>query len=137
MQRMQISYSLKTTICSHTIFISLSSAMKQLFEKLNFELLHTFNFSCTWNKETSSCKWSIATFQPNIPYMVNSCVFSVDIPVTINILYKVIKILHEKMLNVIYFYWFHSDTLVENNALNGHSNQPWTNEWRFAISPVK
>ena len=25
------------------------------------------------------------------------------------------------MLNVIYLYWFHNDTLAENNSLNGHS----------------
>ena len=45
----------------------------------------------------------------------------------INILYKMIKILHEKLLNVIYLYWLHNDTLVENNFLNGHSNEPWMN----------
>ena len=59
--------------------------------------------------------------------MVNSFVFSLDIPVMINILYEMIKILHEKMLNAIYLYWFHNDTLAENNSLNGHSNQPWIN----------
>ena len=59
--------------------------------------------------------------------MVNSFALSLDIPVMINILYKMIKILHEKMLNAIYLYWFHNDTLAENNALNGHSNQPWIN----------
>ena len=37
-------------------FYMISSAMKQLLEKFNFELLHAFNFSCTWNKETSSCR---------------------------------------------------------------------------------
>ena len=31
--------------------------------------------------------------------MVNSFVFSLDIPVIINILYEMIKIVHEKMLN--------------------------------------
>ena len=59
--------------------------------------------------------------------MVNSFVFSLDIPVMINILYEMIKILHEKMLNAIYLYWFHNDTLAENNSLNGHSNEPWIN----------
>ena len=63
-------------------------------------------------------------FQPSISYMVNSFVFSLDISVTINILYEMIKILHEKMLYAIYLYWFHNDTLAENNTLNGHSNQP-------------
>ena len=62
-------------------------------------------------------------FWPNIPYMVNSFVFSLDIPVMINILYETIKVLHEKMRNAIYFYWFHNDTLAENNSLNDHSNK--------------
>ena len=31
------------------------------------------------------------------------------------------------MLNSIYLYWFHNDTLAENNSLNGHSNEPWIN----------
>ena len=59
--------------------------------------------------------------------MVNSFVFSLDIPVIVNILYKMIKILHEKMLNAIYLCWFHNDTSEENNSLNGHSNEPWIN----------
>ena len=42
----------------------------------------------------------------------------------INVLYKMMKILHEKMLNAIYLYWFHNDTLAGNNSLNGHSNGP-------------
>ena len=59
--------------------------------------------------------------------MVNAFVFSLDIPAMINILYEMIKILHVKMLNAIYLYWFHNDTLAENNSLNGHSNEPWIN----------
>ena len=59
--------------------------------------------------------------------MVNLFVFSLDLPVMINILYEMIKIVHEKMLNAIYLYGFHNDTLAENNAPNGHSNQPWIN----------
>ena len=55
--------------------------------------------------------------------MVNSLVFSLDIAIMMNILYKIIKILHEKMLNAIYLYLFHNDTLVENNSKNGHSNE--------------
>ena len=55
----------------------------------------------------------------------------------INILYEMIKILHEKMLDAIYLYWFHNDTLADSNALNGHSNKPWMNGKRFVISPVK
>ena len=45
----------------------------------------------------------------------------------INILYEMIKIPHKKMLNAIYVYWFHNDTLAENNSLNGHFNEPWIN----------
>ena len=36
--------------------------------------------------------------------MVNTFVFSLDIPVATNILYEMIKILHEKMLNAIYLF---------------------------------
>ena len=63
------------------------------------------------------------TFQCDIACMVNSLVFSLDITIMMNILYKIIKILHEKMLNAIYLYLFHNDTLVENNSENGHSNE--------------
>ena len=56
--------------------------------------------------------------------MVNLFVFSLDIPVTINTLYEMTKILHEKVLSAIHLYLFHNDTLAENNALNGHSNKP-------------
>ena len=70
-QKCKISCSLITTTCSHTIFIWLSSTMKQLLEKFNFELLHAFNFSFTWNKEASSCRKNILSFRHNIPYMVN------------------------------------------------------------------
>ena len=66
--------------------------------------------------------------QHNIPYMVNAFVHSSGIPVAINILYeKIIKILHEKMLNAIYLYWLHNDWLAKNNSLNGHYNKPWIN----------
>ena len=61
----------------------------------------------------------------NIPYMINWFVFPLDIPVIINILYEMIKILHVKMLNAICLYWFHNDVLAENNSLNGHSNEHW------------
>ena len=47
----QISYSLKTTTFSHTIFTRLSYTMKQLLGKFNFELKHAFNCQCIWNKE--------------------------------------------------------------------------------------
>ena len=55
-QKCKISCSLKTTTCSHTIFIWLSFVVKQLLEKFNFEFLHAFNFSCTWNREATSCR---------------------------------------------------------------------------------
>ena len=42
----------------------------------------------------------------------------------INILYDMIKILHENMLNAIYLYWFHNDKSKENNLQNGHSDEP-------------
>ena len=45
------------------------------------------------------------TFRRNIPYMVNYFVFSLNIPVTIKILYEMNKILHEKLLNAIYLAW--------------------------------
>ena len=86
--------------------------MKQLHKKFNFEHLHAFHFSCTWNKETSSCRQNIVTFRHNISYVANSFVFSLDIAVMINILYKMIKILRDKMLNAMYLYWFLNNTLV-------------------------
>ena len=69
--------------------------------------------------------------------MVNTFVFSLDIPVATNILYEMIKILHENMLNAIYLYWFYNDPSAENNSLNGHSNEHWINGERFVISPVE
>ena len=42
----------------------------------------------------------------------------------INILYVMIKILHEQLLNALYLYWFHNDILAENNSRNDHSNKP-------------
>ena len=56
--------------------------------------------------------------------MVNSIVISLDISVMINILYKKVKIPHEKILNAIYFYWSHNDTSEKIGSLNGHSNEP-------------
>ena len=38
-----------------------------------------------------------------------------------------IKILHEKMLNALYLYWYDNDTLAENSSLNGYSNETWIN----------
>ena len=45
----------------------------------------------------------------------------------INTSYEMVKILREKMLNAIYLYWFHNDTVAENNSLNGHCNETWIN----------
>ena len=59
--------------------------------------------------------------------MVNSVVAPLDTPVIIKILYEMIQILHEKMLNAVYLYWFYNDASEKNNALNGHSNKPWIN----------
>ena len=59
--------------------------------------------------------------------MGNSFVFSLDIPVMVDILYEMIEILYEKMLNAICLYWLCNKTLAENNAPKGHSNQPWMN----------
>ena len=56
--------------------------------------------------------------------MDNAFVSSWDIPVMITILREIIKILHEKMLNVIYLYWFHTDTSEKNKSLTDHSNEP-------------
>ena len=62
--------------------------------------------------------------------MVNSFILSLDIcisSVMINILYEMIKILYEKMVNAIHMYWIHNDTLEENNSPNSHSNEHWIN----------
>ena len=69
------------------------------------------------------------TFRHNIAYMVSLFVSSLDINVIIHILYEIIKILHEKMLNAIYMYWFHSDTSAKNNSLNAHSDESWTSKF--------
>ena len=97
-QKCKASYSLQTTTSSYSIFTKLLSAIKQVLQKINYELLHAF---CTWNNEASSCLWNIMTLRLNIPYTVNSFVFPLDIPAMINISYDLIKILHEKMLNAI------------------------------------
>ena len=78
--------------------------------KYHFEFLHVFNFSCTWHKKTSSCRYNIVTFCHNIAYMVNSFLVSLEISVMMNILYEMIKLLPEKMLNAIYLYCFHNNT---------------------------
>ena len=47
--------------------------------------------------------------------MDNSFLVSLKIPVMIDILYEMIKILQEKMSNGIYLCWFNSDILQKNN----------------------
>ena len=96
---------------SRTAFTWLPSAMKQLLKKCYFEFLHAFNFPCTWNKKASFSRQIIATFRL-IAYTVNLFVFF------ISILYEMIKILHEKMLNAIFNDWFHDDTRSLQWALN-------------------
>ena len=54
----------------------------------------------------------------------------------INTLFEVIKILHEEMLNAIYWYWFHNDISKENNSLNGHSNEPNTLSSYFLLNNI-
>ena len=44
------------------------------------------------------------TFRDNNAYMVNSFLFSLDILGMINIVYEMIEILQNKMLNAIYLY---------------------------------
>ena len=128
---------MKFTTCSHTIFTWLSSTMKHLPEKFNFEFLHAFNFFCAWNKGVSCCQLNTETFRRNIAYVVNLFVVSLDIRVMINILHEMIKILHERMLKTIYLNWFPSNISKKNNSLDGYSNKPWINGYRFVISPVK
>ena len=69
-QKCKISYSVKTATCSHIFFSWLPSAMKQPLEKIYFEFLDAFKFSCTWNKEASFCRWNVVTFRHSIAYMV-------------------------------------------------------------------
>ena len=63
-----------------------------------------------WRSKYCDVTSSIVTFRHNTPYVFNSFLVSLEISVIINILYEMIKAMHAKMLNVIYLYWFHSDT---------------------------
>ena len=47
----------------YMLFAWLSFTVRQLLEKFNFEILHSFNFSWTWNKEANSCPYIILTFR--------------------------------------------------------------------------
>ena len=58
-----------------------------------------FDFSMTvTHNESPTGKAPFWTFASSFAYMVNSLFLSLDIPVTINILREIIKILHEQML---------------------------------------
>ena len=62
-------------------------------------------------------------FRKNVACMVNSILVSSDIPVLINILFEIIKMLrenvkmHQKILNTIYLHWFQSNASEENNSV--------------------
>ena len=71
---------------------------KQLLKKFHFKFLHIFNFPVL------EIKKNIVTFLHNTTYMVNSFLVSLEISVMVNILFEMIKILHEKMLNAVYLY---------------------------------
>ena len=60
--------------------------------------------------------------------MVQKFVVLLDITVMINIYQEIIKILLEKIVNVINLYEFHNDGSEKNNSLNGHSNEPRINK---------
>ena len=94
----QRSCSVKKTKCSHTIFTRLSS-VNSCSKCFTLNSCTFFNFSYIRNKEASSYRQNIVMFRHNIAYMVNSFLVPLEIPIMINILYKMIKILHEEMLN--------------------------------------
>ena len=79
-------------------------------------------------KKVSFYRQNSETFWHNIIYMVNSFVVSLYVTVMINILQKILEILHEKMLKAIDFYRFHNSALEKSNSLNGHSKRT-LNKW--------
>ena len=107
--------------CMQSYNFYVNAVCKQLLEKFHFNFLHGFNVFCTWNKEAV---WH------NIAYMVKYFLFSLEIPVMVEILYEMIKILNKKMSNGIYLHWFQNYTSQKNNLVNGQPNDPW-----FTISP--
>lgn len=68
--------------------------------------------------------------------MVDLFVFSLDIPELFNILYEIITMLQEEILNLIYLYWSHKDIKEENKSINGNSNESWINGYKIVMSPV-
>ena len=48
--------------------------MKQLLEKLCFEFLHAFNFSCIWSKEASSWLYIFVMSRPRLRVIPHSIV---------------------------------------------------------------
>ena len=51
-----------------------------------------------------------------------------DIPIRINILQEILKILQKKMLKVINLYWFNNDATEKSNLKITYSNETWINE---------
>ena len=96
---MQNIISLKTITRSRTIFISLSSVN-------SYSKSFALN-SCTFSifpaleiKKLVPVGKIFWPFRHNSACMVNSFLLSLETPVMINILYEMIKILHEKMLTL-------------------------------------
>ena len=67
--------------------------------KFNFELLQAFIFSCTLIKKLVLVGKLLWRFDIIFYTWVMRLFYSLDTPVVINILYEMIKILHEKILN--------------------------------------
>ena len=53
------------------------------------------------------------TFRRNIAYMIDLFVFPLGIPVIINILHEMVKIIHVKMLNALYYISIDSITMYQ------------------------
>ena len=63
------------------------------------------------------------SFRHDFECKINSFVVALYISIMINILQKIVKILHKKMLKGINFHCFHNGASEKNNSLNGHSNE--------------
>ena len=85
-----------------------------------------------WKFKLLREKYLIDRSRHNIIYTVTSFVVLLDLPVMINILYEMIKILNKKMLNAISLYWLLNVRSEENNIINGYSNEPWINARGFS-----
>ena len=73
--------------------------------------------------------WALSVFSAleNKEALIGKILWRFDIPEMINTLWKIMTTVHEEMLNAPYLYWLHNDKWMENNSLNGHSNEPWIN----------